>query len=53
MESRDKQLLWDSWLSCSINLTAGSGIIIVNNIFINMFKLSRRDEEDINNWQSA
>lgn len=49
MDSRAKQLLWDSSLSCSINVTAGSHFIVINNVFINMFKLSRRDEEDINN----
>lgn len=49
MENRYKQLLWDSWWSYSINLTAGSGFIIVNNIFIKMLELSRRDKEDINN----
>ena len=43
-----KQLLWDSWLGCPINLITGSGIITVNNILINMLELSRRDEEDIN-----
>lgn len=52
MKRGDKQLLWDTWLSCSANLTASSGCSIVNNILIPMFKLSRRDK-DISSWQSV